>query len=265
VRIEFRYGAGNAERLAALADELVKLKADVIVGQGTPSVAALKNATREIPIVMGMAADPLASGFVTNLARPGGNLTGISMMMPELAGKRLEILRDYLTKPLRRVAFLGHGGDPAHKQFIQQTVDAGRTLGIEVHAVVVQKPEELEDAFAGIAKQNADAVVVQPLFANTLGLGPRIAELALKHRLPTICDGAGFAEQGGLLYYGPDTRLHYPRVAVYVDRILKGAKPGDLPVEQPQKFEFVINLKTARAIGAEPPRGMLLKADRLVE
>jgi putative ABC transport system substrate-binding protein len=264
LRIEFRFGAGKAERLAALAEELVKMKPDVIVGQSTPSVAALKNATHEIPIVMGMAADPLASGFVTNLARPGGNITGLSMMLPELAGKRLELLRDWLPK-LTRVAFLGYGPDPAHKQFTEQTQDAGKKLGMQVQVLIVQKAEELEAAFDEMAKQKAEGVVVQPLFANTLGLGPRIAGLAVKHRLPSICDGAGFAEQGGLLYYGPDPNSMYPRVATYVDRILRGAKPGELPVEQPQKFEFVVNLKTARAIGAEPPRAMLLKVDRLVE
>jgi len=264
LRIEYRFGAGSAERLAALAEELVKLKPDVIVGQSTPSVAALRNATREIPIVMGFAADPLGSGFVSNLARPGGNITGLSMMMPELAGKRLQLMRDYLPK-LTRVAFLGYRGGPADKQFIEQTQEAARQLGMQVQVLVVQKADELEGAFSEMANQKAEALVVHPLFASTLGLGPRIAELAVKHRLPSICDGAGFAEQGGLLYYGPDSNSMYRRVAAYVDRILRGAKPGDLPVEQPQKFEFVINLKTARAIGAEPPRGMLLKVDRLVE
>jgi putative tryptophan/tyrosine transport system substrate-binding protein len=264
LRIEFRFGGGSGERLAALADELVKLKPDVIVGQSTPSVAALKNATREIPIVMGNAADPVGSGFVTNLARPGGNITGVSMMLPELAGKRLELLRDWLPK-LTRVAFLGYGPDPAHKQFTEQTRDAGKRLGMQVQVLIVHKAEELESAFTEMAKQKAEAVVVQPLFANTLGLGPRIAELALKHKLPSISDGGGFADQGGLLFYGPDVRATNPRVALYVDRILRGAKPSDLPIEQPQKFEFVVNLKTARAIGAEPPRGMLLKVDRLVE
>jgi putative ABC transport system substrate-binding protein len=264
VRIEFRFGAGRPERLAAMADELVNMKADVIVGQSTPAVEAARGATREIPIVMGMAADPIGSGFVANLARPGGNITGLSMMMPELAGKRLELLRDYLPR-LPRVASLAYGGDPAHKQFIQQTVDAGRRLGIAVQVLVVQRAEDLEAAFAEMANHKVEGLVVQPLFANTLGLGPRVAELAVRHRLPTISDGGGFAEQGGLLYYGPDVRAMFPRVAVYVDRILRGAKPGELPIEQPSKFEFVINLKTARAIGAEPPRGLLLKVDRLVE
>ena len=136
---------------------------------------------------------------------------------------------------------------------------------MQVQVVIVQKADELERAFDEMALEKAEGVVVQPLFANTLGMGPRIAELAMKHRMPSISDGGGFADQGGLLYYGPDVRTMNPRVAPYVDRILRGAKPGDLPIEQPQKFEFVVNLKTARAISAEPPRGMLLKVDRFVE
>ena len=264
LRIEVRFGGGDARRLAVLAGELARLKPDVMVGQSTPSVAALKSATREIPIVMGTAADPVGSGFVTNLAHPGGNITGLSMMMPELAGKRLELLRDWLPK-LTRVAFLGYGPDPAHKQFMQQTQEAGKKLGMQVQVLIVRKADELERAFADMAREKAEGLVVQPLFANMLGLGPRVAELAVKHRLPSICDGAGFADQGGLLFYGPEPGAINPRVAQYVDRILRGAKPGDLPVEQPEKFEFVANLKTARAIGAEPPRGMLLKVDRLVE
>jgi putative ABC transport system substrate-binding protein len=263
VRIEFRFGEGQLERLAALARELVAIKADVIVAQSTQAVEAVKQATRDIPIVM-MVADPVASGFVASLARPGGNITGVSMMMLELSGKKLELLRDWLPK-LTRVAYLGYSGDPVHKQLIQETVDAGRKLGMQVQVVVVHNPEGLEGAFAEIAKQKPDAIVVQPQFGNMLGLGPRIAELALKQRLPTMSGGAVFAEQGGLLSYGPDLSWTYKRVAAYVDRILKGAKPGDLPIEQPQKFEFVVNLKTARAIGAEPPRGMLLKVDRFVE
>ena len=264
LKIEFRFGDGKPDRLAALAEELVRLKVDVLVAQSTSAVEATKNATREIPIVMGAAADPLGSGFVASLARPGGNITGVSMMMPELSGKRLELLRDFLPK-FSRVAFLGHGGDPAHKQFIQQTEEAGRKLGIQVQVLVVQRPDELDRAFAEMAKQKADALVIQPLFVNTLGLGPRLSELAIKGRLPTICDGVGFAEEGGLLYYGPDTRGLYPRVAVYVDRILRGAKPGELPVERPLRFELVINLKTAQQLGLGVPRGMLLKADRVIE
>jgi putative ABC transport system substrate-binding protein len=264
LKIEFRFGAGRPERLAAMAEELVRMKPDVIVAQSTPAVQAAKSATSTIPIVMNAAADPLGSGFVSNLARPGGNITGMSMMMPELAGKRLELLRDFLPK-FSRVAFLGHGGDPAHRQFMQQTQEAGRKLGVQVQVLIVQRPEEFEGAFAEMAKQRADALVIQPLFVNTLGLGPRLAELAVTHRLPTICDGVGFAEQGGLLYYGPDTRAFYPRGALYVDKILRGADPATLPVEQPQKFEMVINLKTARQLGLGVPRGMLLKADRVIE
>src|SRR5262245_25945662 len=158
LKIEFRFGAGDASQLAALANELVKLKLDVIVGQGTPSVTALKNATREIPIVMGLAADPLGSGFVTNLARPGGNITGLSMMMPELAGKRLELLRNWLPK-LNRVAFLGYGPDPAHKQFTEQTQDAAKKLGIQVQVLIVHKPDDLEGAFAEMGRHNVEGLV----------------------------------------------------------------------------------------------------------
>ena len=264
LRIEFRHAANDTSRLASMAEELVRLKVDLIVAQSTPAVQAAKKATGTIPVVMNAAADPLGSGFVASLARPGGNITGLSMMMPELAGKRLELLRDFLPK-FSRVAFLGHGGDPAYKQFMQQTQEAGRKLGIQVQVLIVQKPDEFDGAFAEMAKQKADALVIQPLFINALGLGPRLAELAVAHRLPTICDGAGFAEQGGFLYYGPDTRAYYPRAALYVDNILRGADPAALPVEQPQKFEMVINLKTARQLGVGVPRGMLLKADRVVD
>src|SRR6185503_5256795 len=168
LRIEFRRAANDSSRLAAMAEDLVRLKVDVIVAQSTPAVQAAKKATSTIPIVMNAAADPLGSGFVASLARPGGNITGLSMMLPELAGKRLELLRDFLPK-FSRVAFLGHGGDPAHKQFTQQTQEAGRKLGIQVQVLIVQKPDEFESAFAEMAKQKADALVIQPLFINTLG------------------------------------------------------------------------------------------------
>jgi len=264
LRIEFRWAANKAERLAAMAEELARLKVDDIVAQSTPAVQTAKGATRTIPIVMGAAADPVGSGFVSSLARPGGNITGVSMMMPEVAGKRLELLRELVPR-LKRVAFLAHGGDSAHKLFVQQTQDAGRTLGVQVQVLVVQRPEEFEGAFAEMSHYKADALVIQPLFINTLSLGPRLAELAAKNRLPTICDGVGFAEQGGLLYYGPDTRAVYPRAAVYVDRILRGANPAELPVEQPQRFELVINLKTAQRLGLGVPRSVLLRADRVIE
>ena len=247
-----------------MAEELVRLKVDIIAAQSTPAVQAAKNATRTIPIVMSAAADPLDSGFVESLARAGGNITGLSMMMPELAGKRLELLRELLPK-FMRVAFLAHGGDPAHKLFVQQTQDAGRRLGVQVQVLVVERAEEFEGAFAAMAKERADALVIQPLFINTLGLGPTLTELAVKNRLATISDGVGFAEQGGLLYYGPDTRAYYPRAAVYVDRILRGANPAELPVEQPQRFELVVNTKTAQRLGRGVPRSVLLRADRVIE
>jgi len=264
LRIEFRWAANKAERLAAMAEELARLKVDDIVAQSTPAVQAAKGATRTIPIVMGAAADRVGSGFVSSLARPGGNITGVSMMMPEVAGKRLELLRELVPR-LKRVAFLAHGGDSAHKLFVQQTQDPGRALGVQVPVLVAERAEEFKGAFSAMAKERVDALVIQPLLINTLALGPRLAELAAKNRLPTICDGVGFAEQGGLLYYGPDTRAVYPRVAVYVDRILRGAKPAELPVEQPQKFELVINLKTAQRLGLGVPRSVRVRADRVIE
>lgn len=256
--------ANDSGRLAQMAEELVRLKVNVIAAQSTPAVQAAKNATRTIPIVMSAAADPLGSGFVESLARPGGNITGLSMMMPELAGKRLELLRELVPR-FSRVAFLAHGGDPAHKLFVQQTQDAGRKLGVQVQVLVVQRAEEFEGAFAEMAKHKAEALVIQPLFLNTLGLGPRLVEFAVKNRLPAISDGVGFAEQGGLLYYGPDTRAYYPRSAVYVDRILRGANPAELPVEQPQSFELVINMKTAQRLGLGVPRSVLVRAERVIE
>lgn len=263
LRTEYRWAANDSARLAAMAQELVRLKVDVIVARATPAVQAAKNATSTIPIVM-ISADPVGSGFVASLARPGANVTGLSMMMPALAGKRLELLRELLPK-LSRVAFLAHGGDPAHTSFISETEAAGRKLGVQVQPLVVRRPEEYEGAFAAMAKERADALIVQPLFINTLGQGPRLAELAAANRLPTISDGAPFADAGGLLFYGADPVETWKRVAVFIDKILKGANPAELPVEQPQKFQLIINLKTAKRLGLTMPQILLLRADRVIE
>ena len=264
LRIEYRWAARRADRLPALADELVRLKVDLIVAQSTPAVQAAKTATATIPIVMGSAADAEGSGFVASLARPGGNITGVSMMMSALAGKRLELLKEIVPK-FSRVAYLAFGPDPAHKLFLKQTQEAGQSLKIRVHPVVVKGPEEFQNAFAAMKREGADALVVQPLFSNTLGLGPQVAELAATNRLPTISDGNGFAEEGGLMYYGPDNLAIYGRIAGYVDRILKGAKPADLPVEQPHKFQLVINLKTAKRLGLDVPQSLLSRADKVID
>ncbi len=264
VLIEARWAAGKVDRLAALAEELVRIKVDVIAARATPAAQAAKNATSTIPIVMLGVADAIGSGFVTNLARPGGNITGTSNMMPELAGKRLELLKELLPG-LTHVAFLAHASDPAHKIFLKDAQEAAERAGIKLNGVVISVPAELDAAFADMARDKTGAVMVQPLFISSLGEGKRIAQLAVKHRLPTISDGAGFADVGGLALYGPNGTLLFRRAAAQVDKILKGAKPGDLPVEQPTKFELVINLKTAKQIGLTIPPNVLARADKVIK
>ena len=263
VIIEYRWAAGKAARLPALAEELVRLKVDVIVGGATPVIQALKEATKTIPIVMLIAADPVGTGFVASLARPGGNITGMVAISPELAGKRLELLREVLPK-VSRVAFLAHGGDPAHKLFVKEAQEAAERFRMKFHPVVIGGPEEFESAFSAMIKERAGALVVQPLFIGFLLQGRRIAELAAKNRLPTISDVNQFAEEGGLMVYGPDRVALFRRAATFVDKILKGSKPADLPVEQPTKFELVINLKTAKQIGLTIPPNVLARADRVI-
>ena len=263
ITIEYRRAAGKVDRLPALAEELVRLKVDLIVAHATPVVQAAKNATTTIPIVMLGAADPVRSGFVASLARPGGNITGNSNIQPELAGKRFELLREIVPK-LSRVAFLAHGGDSAHKLFLKETQEAAEGLRIQVRPVVIGKAEEIDAAFSTMNRERAEALIVQPLFIRALGQGQKIADLAVRNRLLTVSDGNGFAEAGGLLFYGPDLATRYRRGAIFVDKILKGAKPADLPVEQPTKFELVINLKTAKQIGVMVPPNVLARADRVI-
>lgn len=260
--IVYKSAEGRVERLPDLAAELVRLKVDVIVARSTPVVQAAKNATSTIPIVVS-AADVVGSGFVASLARPGGNITGTSSIMPELAGKRLELLREIVPK-LSRVAFLAHGDDTAHRLFIKEAQDAGKSVGIQIQPLVVKGPEEFEGAFSAMARERAGALIVQPLFIGNLGYGQRIADLAAKSRLPTTSDSRVFAEAGGLMSYGVSSSALWRRAATYVDKILKGTKPADLPVEQPTKFEFVINLKAAKQIGLTIPPNVLARADRVI-
>ncbi len=263
IAIEYRWAENKVDRLPTLADELVHLKVDLIVASAAPVVNAVKNATKTIPIVMS-AADPVGSGFVASLARPGGNITGVSLMRPELAGKRLDLLKEILPK-LSRVAFLAYGPDPAHQLFLKEAQDAAQNFRMQFQPVVIGGPEEFEGAFSAMVKERAGALMVQPLFVGVLGQGGRIGELATKNRLPTISDGLRFAEAGGLIYYGPDQLAVWRRMPVYVDKILKGAKPADLPVEQPMKFELVINLKTAKQIGLTIPQSVLYRADKVIK
>jgi putative ABC transport system substrate-binding protein len=259
---EHRFVGGKVERLPEVAAELVRMKVDVIMARSTPVVQAVKNATTTIPIVISVP-DAVGSGLVASLARPGGNITGTSSIMPELAGKRLELLREIFPK-LSRVAFLAHAGDPSHPQFIKQLQDAAESARLQVQPVVVKGPEEFESAFSAMARERAGAVIVQPLFAGVLGVAGPIAEHATKNRLATISDGLRFADAGGLIYYGPDQLSLWRRIPIYVDKILKGAKPGELPVEQPTKFELIINLKTAKQIGLTIPPNVLVRADRVI-
>ena len=262
--VSYRWAAGRIEALASMAEQLVRLKVDVILAWTTPAAKAARDATRRIPIVMASIADPVANGLVSSLAHPGGNVTGVSLMAPELAGKRLELLQSVLPQ-LRRVAFLAHRADTAHRVFVSEILSAGAQLGLIVQPFVVNGPEEFEAVFAEMRKGGVQALVVQPLFVTAGQQGMNIADFAQRHRMPTISDGFQFAEAGGLLYFGPDRLPLDHRVAGYVDRILKGANPADLPVEQPQKFELVINLKTARALGLAIPQALLFRADRVID
>jgi putative tryptophan/tyrosine transport system substrate-binding protein len=262
--IEYRWAANKPEKLATLADELVALKVDIIAAAATPAANAAKNATKTIPIVMMSVADAVGSGFVASLAQPGGNITGTTNIMPELAGKRLELLREVLPK-LSRIAFLAYGPDPAHRLFVKDAEDAARSLKIQFHPSVVGTVDEIDGAFQSMAKERVGALIVQPLFPSSLAQGPRIAALAVKNRMPTISDGFQFAELGGLMFYGPDPIAPYQRAATFVDKILKGRKPADLPVEQPTKFQFIINLQTAKQIGLTIPQSVLYRADKVIK
>jgi len=264
ISIEYRRARGGVERLAELAVDLVRRPVDLIVARSTPAVQAAKNATTTIPVVMFAAADPVGSGLVASLARPAGNTTGMSNIQPELAEKELELLREVLPK-LSRIAFLGHSGDPAHKLFLKQAHDAAGRLRIKVQPVLISRSDEIEAALAEVHRGGLEALIVQPLFIRSLEQGPKIGELAAKTRLPSISAGVGFADEGGLLFYGPDIIERSRRVAVFVDKILEGAKPADLPVEQPTRFEFVINLKTAKRIGLIIPPNVLARADRVIK
>ena len=252
------------ENLSARAAELVRIKVDVIVASSTPAVQATKNATNTSPIVMSGAADPIGTGFVASLARPGGNITGMSLQSPELAGKRLELLRQIIRK-LDRVAFFAYRPDPAHRLFLKEAQDAAGTLNLKIQPLILETLEEIESALTAIVREKAGALVIQPLFIGGLGQAKSIVEFATKSRLPTVSDGTQFAELGGLIYYGPSRLELHRRTATFVDKILKGARAADLPVEQPTKFELVISLKTAKQIGVTIPPNVLARADKVIK
>lgn len=261
ILIEWRAAEGRTDRAEALALELVRLKVDVIVAMLTPAVQAAKNATSTIPIVMSPAGDPVKTGFVASLARPGGNITGLSLISVELSGKLIELLRELLPG-LTRVALLINSEDPFARPFVDENRTVTKSAGIQLQVLDVRRPEEFDGAFSAMTKERASAVIVQGVLTAPAW---RAAELALRHRVPSLSPQRQFAESGGLMSFGANFADVHRRAASYVDRILKGAKPGDLPVEQPTRLELVINLKTAKALGLKIPPSLLLRADQVIE
>jgi putative ABC transport system substrate-binding protein len=265
ISIEYRWAEERNERLPALATELVRLNPDVLVTHATPGIRAAQQATSTIPIIMGTSADPVRLGFVKSLARPGGNTTGVASQLIDLAAKRLELLKEAAPN-LRQVAVLSNLPNAAAREAVRETEVAARQLGVRVRSFEVKKdPIELETVFTAILRERPDGLIVIP---DSLVIGPRnarITEFAARNRLPAMGGESRFAADGGLISYGGDFSEGWRLAARYVDRILKGAKPADLPVEQPTKFELVINLKTAKALGLTIPPSLLQRADQVIE
>jgi putative ABC transport system substrate-binding protein len=261
--MEYRWGEGQIERLPELAVELVRLEPDVVVATTSAAVQATMNATRTIPIIMAGGGDPVGLGLVASLARPGGNVTGPSVMNTEVVSKRVQMLKEIVPE-LRRVAVLVNFVNPIHALFMQETESTARMLGLELQAIEVHGPEDFEAAFAAATEGKAGALVA---FDDSLTLQyrSRIVALAAASRLPTMYGYREFPDEGGLISYGANLSAPYRLAAKYVDKVLKGAKPADLPVEQPSKFELVINLKTATALGLTIPPALLARADEVIE
>jgi putative tryptophan/tyrosine transport system substrate-binding protein len=260
--IEWRYGQEKPDRVSELAAELVRLKVDVIVTAGSGATRPAKAATVNIPIVMAQDDDPVANGFVANLARPGGNINGLSTLSPELSGKRLELLKEIVPR-LSRVAVIGNLTSPGSPQGLKEIELAAGALGVKLQHLDVQNPNDIETAFRTAGKGRADAVLVLS-GAVLISQPTRVAEFAAKSRLPAIYHRREFVEAGGLMSYATNIIDLERRAAIYVDKILKGAKPAELPVEQPKKFEFIINLKAAKQIGLTIPPNVLARADRVI-
>jgi putative ABC transport system substrate-binding protein len=262
IAIEYRYAEGKLDRLPELAAELVRLKVDIIVSSAPPPTRAAKGATTTIPIVMAFDDDPVGSGFVASLARPGGNVTGLSSLAPEISGKLLELLQETVPK-LSRVAVLGTSTVPQYAQVVKEIELAAKAFGVKDQYLDVLNANDIETAFRAASKGRADAVVVlgSP-FLNSHRT--QIVKLAAKSRLPAIYARPEYVEEGGLMTYGVNINDLFRRAATYVDKILKGAKPADLPVEQPTKFEFIVNLRAAKQIGLTIPPNVLVRADRVI-
>jgi putative tryptophan/tyrosine transport system substrate-binding protein len=259
LQLEFRSADGKPNLLAEHAAEFVRLKVDIIVASQTPAVQAAAQATKEIPIVMATAGDPVGTGLIASLARPGGNITGMSGTTAELGGKTLELIKEVLP-PARRVAVLANATDPFTKSFLSQLELAARTVPIELDIFMVKETKEFAAAFAEMARRRADAVIVQP----SLERKPA-TELSLQYRLPAFSPNRAFPEAGGLMSYAARFADSFRDAAVYVDKILNGSKPADLPVQQPTRFELSINLKTAKALGLDIPPMLLARADDVIE
>ncbi|MBI4562226.1 MAG: ABC transporter substrate-binding protein [Candidatus Rokubacteria bacterium] len=262
--IEYRWAEGRSDRLADLAAELARLPVDVIITSTAPAIQAARQATSTIPIVMATVGDPVVTGLVASLARPGGNITGLSLIAPELAGKRLELLKETVPK-LSRLALLWNSASLAMRHTFREAQVAARTLGVGLQSLEVQgDPEDFERAFAAIPRERPDALFVT-LDPFTSLHRKRIAELAAKHRLPAMYELRAFVDAGGLMSYGPSVPDLWRRAGSYVDKILRGAKPADLPVEQPTRFELVINLKTAKSLGLTIPQSVMIRADHVIQ
>ncbi len=263
VLVEWRFAGGDAEQFPQLAAELVRLNVDVIVTSGAGATLAVRQVSRTVPVVFVAVADPVGSGLVASLARPGGNATGLGFLTPEVNEKRLEFLKEAVPGA-RRVAVLWNPGNEGHRQQIAQLENAARALRADLLPVEVRRPEDFEDAFSVMAQGQASAlmVLVSPLHHRHL---QRLVDLALRAKLPAMMEFTEFASAGGLMAYGPSWLDVNRRAGAYVGRILKGTKPADLPVEQPTKFEFVLNLKTAKALGLTIPPSLLLRADQVIE
>ena len=258
-----RYAYGRLDKLPDLAAQLVNAKVDVILAWGTPAALAAKNATRTIPIVMVGVADPVAVGLVASLARPGGNVTGLSLNSVELSGKRVQLVKELVPRATR-IAVLTNPDDPASAPALRAMEAAARSVGLQLQPVEVRAPKDLENAFAVVKRDLAGGLIVLPgdIFFESRR---RIAELAEKQRLATVAEPRAFVEAGGLLAFGPSEANLYRQAAGFVDKILRGAKPSDLPVEQPTKFDLVINMKTAKALGLTIPQSVLIQAEQVFQ
>ena len=261
--LEYRPSEGRSERLPDLAGELVRLKVDVIVAYGTPATRAAKKATTTIPIVMVGIGDPLKTGLVASLARPGGNITGSTILGPEVGGKRLALLKETLPRA-SRVAFLWNPDNASNAVYLQDLQAGARTLGVTLQSVEVRSPSQFESAFAAMTRERPDALIMtaDPMLLLHVR---RVVDFASKNRLPAMYQAKENVEAGGLMSYGASFPELARRAAIYVDKILKGTSPADLPIEQPTKFELVINLKTAKALGLTIPSSLLLRADEVIE